>query len=778
MDAEYTPAGSEGDKDLEPPAPGNVDAFIRHALARFKLAEESEQDNRKEALLDDKFRNLEQWDPSIKAERDKAGRPALTVDKLNHPIRQVLNAQRQARPSIKVNPKGSGPRNQETASIVRGLIRQIEQDSHAEDAYDWAFDCAASSGIGYFRIITEWADAPEGDLEAMFDQEIKIRKILNKYSVYPDPTAQLPDKSDARFYFITEDVPIEEYKRLWPKSKLAQANGLTGLGDDQKAWCSEKTIRIAEYWYTEPKPPQTVLALEGGKSVTVDADPKAYGKGKKYNGIPILNCRDIDARIVKIAKINCCEILEGNDDLSAGELWPGQYIPIVPVIGEELVVDGKRVYRGMIRAARDSQRMANYQASELVRTLAVWGRIPWVGAVGQFKGLEKKWGSANIEDYPYLEYNPVDINNHLTPPPSRNGQEPPIQAIVVGYQASVDDIKASMGFFDASLGNVNPKDRSGRAILALQQQGELGSSNFQDNLRRSMTFAGTILVDLIPKVITRQGRIVTVLGEQDNKPNAVMFNQPFIPGETPQPINGLDNAPITDPSHALVPQQAKFYDIKNAKFSVAITIGRSHATKRIEMKEGIGELMQNEAIAPALAAPYVRAQDWDGAEEMADRLDRAFPQFVKKDGEREIPPDVQAYIAQLEQQHQQLTVIVNELTKTIETKQMELASKEKIAGIQAETQLAVAELKAELDRIKAVVQTVENEQQRVHDTAEAGRERAHARENLEFQAHQARAEQFTDQAHQRGMAAEERATAMIDRASQPPPQPSGNGARA
>lgn len=767
MADEHTPTASAGDSDLDAPKPGDQEAFIRHALARFKLAEEAEQENRKEALIDDQFRNLEQWDKAVKAARDAAGRPALTVDKINHPIRQVLNAQRQARPGIKVNPKGSGARNIETASRVRGLIRQIEYDSHAEDAYDWAFDCAASSGLGYFRIITEWADSPDDDPEAMFDQEIKIRKILNKYSVYPDPTAQLPDKSDARFYFVTEDVPIEEYKRLYPKSLLASASGLTGLGDDQRAWCSDKTIRIAEYWYTE-QIVKTAIRLQGGRTVTVDVDQNLYKKGASYQGTPVMNCRDVDTRVVKIAKINCCEILEGNDDLTAGEDWQGQYIPIVPAIGEELFIDGKRVYRGMIRPARDSQRMANYQASELVRTLAVWGRIPWVGAYGQFKNLEAKWNSANIEDYPYLEYNPVSVEGHLAPPPSRNGQEPPIQAIVIGYQASVDDIKASMGFFDASLGNVNPKDRSGRAILALQQQGELGSSNFQDNLRRSMTFAGKILVDLIPYVYgNRPGRIVTVLGE-DEKPAAVMFNQPFLPGETPKPIPDAAGAPITDPNHQLLPQQAKFYDLKNAKFSVAVTVGRSHATKRIEMKEGIGELMQNEALAPALAAPYVRAQDWDGAEEMADRLDRAFPQFVKQEGDQEIPPQVRSYIAQLEQQHQQLTMIVNELSKTIETKQMELASKEKIAGIQQETQLAIADLKAQIDGVKATMATIEGEKQRAHET-----------NTREFEAQQARTAQFTQQAHERGMEAEARATAMITQATTPQPAPAnGNGAGA
>lgn len=263
-------AQSVGDPDLDPPKPGDAEAFVRGALARFKLTDESESENRQEALKDDKFRNLDQWDEKVAKDRLDKGLPALTIDKLNHPIRQVLNAQRQARPGIKVNPKTAGSA-QETAQIIQGLVRHIEYDSQADIAYDWAFEGAASSGIAYFRIITEFAGETEG--LGVWDQEIKIKKVHNKYSVYFDPSAVEPDKSDARWCFVTEDIPLEEYKLLYPRSRVTQANSFSGLGDTTAGWLSEKSVRVAEYFYVVPKSTRK-LQLKGGRIVDVEADDK------------------------------------------------------------------------------------------------------------------------------------------------------------------------------------------------------------------------------------------------------------------------------------------------------------------------------------------------------------------------------------------------------------------------------------------------------------------------------------------------------------------------
>mgnify|MGYP003644926384 CR=1 FL=1 len=743
--------GDIGDPDLDPPPPGDLEAFIRTACARFKLTEEAEGPQRTEELLDDAFRNLEQWDAKTKSDRDAGGRPALTIDKLNHPVRQVLNAQRQARPSIKVNPKTSGSA-QETATILQGLIRHIEYDSQADVAYDWSFEQAATSGRGYFRILTEFTGDTEGP--AAWDQEIKIKRILNKYSVYFDPSAVEADKSDARWCFVTEDIPVEEYKQLFPTSELASMNDFSGLGDAPQDWVSEKSVRVAEYWYTEPKR-RRVLMLADGTTALVDAIDKTTMTGQMHGGAPILNHRDVDTRVVKVAKINAVEILEGNEDKTAGQDWPGLYIPIVPVAGEELFIQGKRVYRGMIRAARDSQRMYNYQASELVRQLAIWGRVPWIGAIGQFKGLEAKWSSANIEDYAFLEYNPVSIDGHLSPPPNRNGMEPPIQAIVVGIQQASEDIKSTTGFFDPSLGKVNSQDRSGRAIMALQQAGELGSSNFQDNLRRALIYAGRIIVDLVPHIYDRPGRIVTIIGK-DDKPSSVMFNQPFVPGTADQPPQAV---PPQMPG-APMPDNAKLYDLANTKFSVTVSVGRSHATKRMEREEGIATIIEKvPSVAPVLVGPYLRSQDWDGAEEMAERADKMLPPELQPtpEGQPKIPPQVQAQMQQLMQQHEALTQLLEQKDEIIRTKQLELSSKEQQTALIELTKLEVARMRSDIDRMKLETSVAQASAQAAVQTGEQESQRTHEREMSEGARQEARLQTFQSQAHERALMAEQQA---------------------
>ena len=765
MSYETTDDSGLGDPDLLPPAKGSVEEFIRHALARFKLTEEAESENRIEELLDDDFRNLKQWDEKTKKARDDSGRPALTVDKLNHPIRQVLNAQRQARPGIKVNPKTSGSA-QETAAALMGLVRQIEYDSQADVAYDWAFEQAATSGRGFFRVLTEFAgdmDGPEA-----WDQEIKIERVLNKYSIYFDPSAVKPDKSDARWCFVTEDIPVEEYKLLYPTSEIASLNDFSSLGDVPETWLSVKSVRVSEYWYTEPVRKRRLM-LETGMTALVDVRDQTTVTGQKHQGVPILNHRDVDTRVVKFAKINAREILEGNEDRSAGQDWPGQYIPIVPVIGEELFAENKRIYRGMIRAARDPQRMYNYQASELVRQLAIWGRVPWVGAAGQFKGLEAKWGSANIEDYPFLEYNPVGLDGHLSPPPQRNGMEPPIQSIVIGIQQASEDIKSTTGFFDPSLGNVSNRDRSGRAILALQQAGELGSSNFQDNLRRALIFTGKIIVDLIPHIYDRPGRIVTILGK-DDKPNSVMFNQPFTPGTEDQPPQAVPQEAAM-PGMPL-PENAKLFDLKNTRFSVTVSVGRSHATKRMERDEGISTIIEKvPTLAPVLVGPWLRAQDWDGADQMAERVDKMLPPELQPtpEGQPKIPPQVQAQMQQLMQQHEMLTKLLEEKDELIRTKQLELASKEQQTALIELTKLDVARMRADIERMKIDAAAAQASAEASMQSGEQREQRVHERTMAETEAHDTRLQVFQSQAHERAMMAEQRAME---------PSPQGDGAAA
>lgn len=717
------------------------DTRLETALSRFRLVNEAESEQRKVEQADIEFVDLDkQWPEEVKAQRNGnlggsggaiAGqppvpaRPCLTFNKIRPSILQVLNQQRNARLALNFAPKRDGA-SQDVAEAMEDIARGIQTESRAHLARNWAYDRAVKGGRGYYRILTEYANDGDDDLDIVY------KRILNQSSVYFDPYAQEPDWSDARFCFLTEDMPWSRYRAEFPNSKLAtfEDDELVGIGDDQPSWVggddkASRTVRVAEYWYVEHK-------------------PRPGGAGGK---------RTIQDRVVKFCKINAVEILEESD-------WPGRFIPIVPVIGDETNVNGQRYWQGMVRPAKDAQRSYNYMRSSEVETIGLAPKAPFIVAEGQIEGYESMWQQANTRNFPYLVYKQTTLGGEQAPVPQRNAVEPPIQAIAMAVQEAAGDIKGTLGIFDPSLGAVSSGERSGKAILALQKQAELGSSGFLDNLAQmSMVYEGKILRDLIPKIYTRPGRLVATVGADDEK-GAILINTPFIT-KNGQPVPAPPGTP-----------GAKVIDLTKGEYTVAATVGKSFTTRREEGASAMGELAAAAPqLLPVFADLYVGNLDFPGARQIADRLKKVLPPQVQ-DGDS---PETQ--LAQLQQQMQlaeqtiqALTAENQKKTQVIETDQvkaqqamalesekqtgenqrayLESQTKIRIAEIQANTQFGVAELKAGLDTAKMRLAHIEEllghtaeaqqiEQEHAHDAqqmqANREQEAAMAAEDRQFQ---------------------------------------------
>ena len=317
--------------------------IIELARERFKLAEEAESDNRKLAEDDLRFSSGDQWDDKVKRERDLDGRPCLVINRMPQFIRQITNDQRKNRPAIRVSPVDDNA-DVDTAKILQGLIRHIEYNSSADLAYDTAFDGAVRKGIGYFRVITDYSDPRS------FQQEILIKRIRNSFSVYVDPHAKEPDGSDLEWGFVFEEVSKESFKGLYPDAKMSMMEDWKSIGDDAPGWATKDTCRIAEYFFKEWKTIK-LFQLSDGSVFAEDEMPSELPLG-----LSIVNERETRDYDIRWLKINGCEVLEETT-------WPGRYIPIIPVIGEELDIDGKVILEGVIRHAKDSQKMLNYWTS-------------------------------------------------------------------------------------------------------------------------------------------------------------------------------------------------------------------------------------------------------------------------------------------------------------------------------------------------------------------------------------------------------------------------------
>jgi hypothetical protein len=625
------------------------DDFLSTARERFKLSAESESRLRALQKQDLEFYQGEgQWPDNVRRQREMDKRPCLTLNRMPQFVHQVTNEIRQNKPAPNVSPVDDTG-DKETAEIFQGLIRHIERQSKADTARSYAAFYAVVCGRGYYRIVTDFAD-PMG-----FDQEIYIKRIKNPATVYMDPACQEPDYSDARYCFIVEDLTEDEFKAQFPDKDMYSAEDFRSLGDDAPFWRFEKGVRIAEYFSREMVP-TPIAMLADGTVMPLEQVPE---------GTNIIAQRTTDMPLVKWCKIDGCQVLEEAD-------WLGQWIPVIAVLGEEYDIDGETELSGMVRNAKDPQRMLNYWESCKTETIALAPRAPYMVAEGQTENHEQEWAQANTRNYPYLIYKPKAVGQELVPPPQRQVYEPPVQAITQAEQVAVDHMKAATGIYDASLGN-RSNETSGIGIRARKMQGDVANYHYVDNLTTAITHEGRILVDLIPKIYDRPGRVVRIIGE-DGTEKSVPVNAPFR-----QQNSGME----------------KFYDLSAGRYDVAVAVGPSYATKRQESAES---MMQFAQVAPELVPRYadllVTAMDWPGADAIADRIR---PPDIPKEGEPPIPPQAQAAMQQMQMQAQELQAQLQQATEIIRTQKLQIDSAERMQMRDIESKQMLAEMKAQTD---------------------------------------------------------------------------------
>jgi hypothetical protein len=598
------------------------DPRIADAMKFLRLTTDADQSNRSEALEDLKFAAGDQWPTEIQNSRNLEARPCLTINKIDPYIRQVTNQQRQARPRIKVHGTNTSS-NEKLAEILTGVIRHIEVNSDADQAYDTAFDYSVRMGWGYFRVITDYIR------DDSFDQEIYIRPIDNPFTVYFDPNSILPDGSDADRCLITTVIEKKIFQEMYPDADLGSFT-YRGTGDDSAEWIMKDDIRIAEYFYTERKAAKLVQ-LSDGTAVYKDELPAK--EILAMAGITIVSERESMRKQIKWCKLTAMEVLEESD-------WPGKYIPIVPVYGQQLVIESKRKKYGLVRNAKDPQRMLNFWQTSITESVALAPKAKWLMAEGQDEGHEMEWASANIKSSPVLRYKQKDIEGVPAPAPTRLQPEPPPAGILAASASINNDLQAVLGIFDPN--QMPSGNLSGKAINGQQQQIDLTNFHYFDNLTRSIRYAGKILLDLIPKIYDHE-RVMRIIG-YDNQPELVVLNQ-----------RTVDDAGVTKILN----------DVTVGEYDVVMETGPGYNSKR---QEAVANMMPLLAASPDLmkvAGDLIfRNMDFPGADIIADRLAASNP-LANVDEKSDIPPQVQMQLAQskqmmeqMQQQMQQMDMII------------------------------------------------------------------------------------------------------------------------
>ena len=627
-------------------------ATMRH---RFTVASAAYSDSREDELDDLRFMagspdNAWQWPADVLATRGAVqgqtinARPCLTINKLPQHVRLVTNEQRQNRPSGKVIP-ADDKADVAVAEVFQGIVRHIEYLSDADVAYDTACDNQVTYGEGYIRILTEYCR------EDSFDQDLKIGRVRNSFSVYMDPMIHDPCGSDAEWCFITEDIPKEEYERLYPDALPISVMMSQGVGDQSLSmWMSQETVRIAEYFYIEHEKrtlnlyPDNITAFNGSPQ---DKQLKAmFGKP--------LKSRTSEHRQVKWLKTNGFEVLEERD-------WAGKWIPVVRVVGNEFEVDGQLYISGLVRNAKDAQRMYNYWVSQEAEMLALAPKAPFIGYGGQFEGYETNWKTANTNNWPYLEVNPDVTDGAGSPLPLPERAQPPMAqtGLIQAKVGAGEDIKATTGQYDSSIGATS-NERTGRAILARQNQGDTSTYHYVDNLARAVRYTTRQLVDLIPKIYDteRVARIVGLDGEVDMV--KINPNQPEPVRIIKDPITGLDIDKIYNPSIGI--------------YDVVVTTGPSYATKRQEAMEAMQMILQTNPQLWGVAGDlFIKNMDWPGAQEMAARFAKTLDPKVLQNSDES--PEAQMMRAQMDDmanQMQQTAGMIQQLQASYDMQKLQI----------------------------------------------------------------------------------------------------------
>ena len=641
-------------------ADSQSDGRIEEAKQFLRLCNDSDSNNRAEALDDVRFAAGDQWPVDVQNSRVLEARPCLTINKVDAYIRQICNQQRQQRPRIKVHGMNNDS-DAKVAEIITGITRHIENQSDADQAYDHAFEYCVKMGWGYWRVTTDYVR------DDSFDQEIYIKRIENPFSVYFDPNSVEPDGSDSEKCLVTTVVSKAVFKKMYPNAEDTQGFSSRGTGDTESEWVTKEDIRIAEYFYTE-REKAMIIQLSDGTTGYSDEMPSKEVLAQA--GITVIDKRDTWRKKIKWCKLTAMQILEEGE-------WAGKFIPIVPVYGQEVRVDDKHKKFGLVRMAKDPQRMYNYWSTALTETVALAPKAKWLLAEGQDEGHENEWAMANIKAMPVLRYKQTDIEGRIAPAPTRLQPEPPPAGVMTALQGMNQDLQAVVGIFDPA--QLPQGMQSGKSLQGQQAQADMTNFHYYDNLTRSIRHTGRIILDLIPKIYDRQ-RVMRIIGD-DGKPEMVTINEQ---GQDEQGVSKVLN------------------DVTVGEYDVVMETGPGYNSKRQEAVDSMMGLLGADPTLMQTAGDLIfRNMDFPGADVIADRLAAANP-MAQIDDKSPIPPQVQMQLAQSKQMIQQL--------------QQQIQAEEMDKKYRATVQQQVQEAETEREKMRLQVKR-EDTQMRTDTTA-------------------------------------------------------------
>jgi len=486
-----------------------------------------------------------QWEPDV---LNDPNRPRYTFDMTGPLIDQVAGEIESADFRIGVLPYG-GTATKDTAKIFRGMIRNIENVSGAEDTYDQAGRNMVEGGLDGWEVKQKFVD---GD---SFDQDLVIDPISNfGDSVWFWPFTK-PDASDSPACVKLEAVAKAVYDERWP-GRGGMSVDASRLSDNY--FHKNEHVIVGQLYYIK-KVKRELLKLSDGRVMEADAAAPILDELAEA-GVTVEQRRTRDEDVV------VSRLFDGEGWINAAQDTVFNRLPVVPVIANFTNLEYKNVWRGLTEKLMDPQRVYNYSKSREVEEGALSPREKvWLTAK-QAAGYEETLGSLNTNVDPFQLYNPDPAAPG--PPVKMNGAStnPALKTLS-------DDMgnmmRSTAGLYAASVGD-NPNVQSGIAITKLQDKGRLGSGKYFNAIVRAIRITGLILVDAIPKVYDtrRQARMLNDDGSFDT----AIVNQVVFDTESGQPVT--------------------LNDLSAGKYDITVTAGPSFKNRQQETVAAITDIGQ------------------------------------------------------------------------------------------------------------------------------------------------------------------------------------------
>ena len=630
------------------------DDIITEALDRFETAADAWDDVYDLALQDVTFVDDPdgQWDDSSRESRQN--RPCLTFDKLSSSVDRVVGGQMANMPSVKVRAAEEG--DEDVAEVYGGLIQQVDQ--RGLQAVKTAFKFAVKGGWGCWLVDHDYID------DVSLDQDIIIREVKNPFCVLIDPVIQSQHITEARYGFAFEDMERNEFERTYPDANAADSSFEPINTYDN--WLTEDFVRVADYWRIVLEE-RTLVQLSDGR-VLDEGEIEPIRDELNLSGVTLGKTRKVQRRKLERYKITAADVLEKVECV-------GRYIPIIPVFGKTSNVAGRYVSRGLVRKAKDAQKLYNYSRSVSVELTGLTPKQPYFVTPAMIKGHESRWQNMMTSNDPVLMFN---FDNGQKPFREAPAQGSP--ALMQDAQVAADDIKATTGIYDANLG-AQGNETSGRAIQGRQFQGEMANYEFQDQLVDALELSGRVMIDMIPAIYDTE-RTIRILGE-DEREEAIAVNKTLMDASTGEYVQTMD--------------------LTTGNYDIKVAAGPSFTTRKQETAEQLSQIVaQNPAMSQLVGDVLFKNMDLVGGDEVIKRLRSAGVKagVIEPNEEEALAMQQQLQQAQqIEQQAAQLELALKQAEVATERAEaMERQSKAQMNTVKAAVeQMQLAEAQVDLE---------------------------------------------------------------------------------